>query len=90
MAITFQEQLKRQKNMIIVFIVLILITAVIIWRGILVEPKIDEKIIPKYFKDIEIDFSTLKDPRLEEFNLMERIPHFEGQVGRQNPFIPAQ
>jgi hypothetical protein len=90
MAITFQEQLKKQKNMIIVFVILVLITAVIIWRGFYVQEEIEEKIITKGFEAIDIDFEFLKNPILKEFNLMERIPPFEGQVGRENPFIPVQ
>jgi len=43
---------------------------------------------PSLVKKIEIDFETLKSPDLEELQLFEKTPPYEGEIGRENPFIP--
>ena len=89
MAITFQEQIKRQKNLIFVFIALVLITVVIIWQGYYAEKEVPEKIISRKFREIAINFEVLEHPLLNELQLIEKIPSFEGEPGRENPFVPS-
>ncbi|XOB40284.1 MAG: hypothetical protein ACKKMR_03175 [Candidatus Nealsonbacteria bacterium] len=89
MAITFQEQLKKQKNLVFIFLSLVLVTVFIIWWGYYYvgeEPR--EELILKHFKKIEIDFELLENPLLDQLQPIEKIPPFEGEVGRENPFIP--
>lgn len=50
------------------------------------EPR--EELIIKHFKKIEIDFELLENPLLNQLQPIEKIPPFEGEVGRENPFIP--
>ena len=88
MAITFQEQIKKQRNLISVFLGVILVAAFVIWRGYFYEEKAVEEITLRHFKKIEIDFDVLELPLLNELQPMEKIPAFEGEIGRENPFIP--
>lgn len=99
MAITFLEQKEKQRNLILIFIGIVLIMAFIIWQGFFKEEKITP---PEEFlgvkKEIKIDFEVLKNPLLEEFQPFVKIKPFqvtppaEGEMveelGRENPFIP--
>ena len=90
MAILFLEKTKKQRYLLIVFLIIILIFALIIWRGFFVKEKPPEKVIPKPVKKIEIDFETLKNPILENFEPVEKIIPLgpEIEIGRENPFLP--
>ena len=90
MAILFLEKTKKQRYLLIVFLIFILIFALIIWRGFFVKEKPPEKVIPKPVKKIEIDFETLKNPILENFEPVEKIIPLgpEIEIGRENPFLP--
>ena len=85
----FLEKTKKQKYLIIVFLVVILITALVIWRGFFIKEKPSEKVISKPKREIQIDFETLKNPILEEFQPIEKIIPLgpEIEIGRENPFI---
>jgi len=89
MAILFLEKTKKQKYLIIVFLVVILITALVIWRGFFIKEKPSEKVISKPKREIQIDFETLKNPILKEFQPIEKIIPLgpEIEIGRENPFI---
>lgn len=86
----FLEKTKKQRYLLIVFLIVILIFALIIWRGFFVKEKPPEKVIPKPVKKIEIDFETLKNPILENFEPVEKIIPLgpEIEIGRENPFLP--
>ncbi len=89
MAITFLQRRKIQRYLIPIFIIVILITAIVIWSGFFrkAEPIEPEKIlIPP--KKVEVDFEVLKSPTLEELEPFEEISPFEEEIGRENPFIP--
>jgi len=90
MAILFLEKTKKQKYLIIVFLVVILITALVIWRGFFIKEKPSEKVISKPKREIQIDFETLKNPILENFEPVEKIIPLgpEIEIGRENPFLP--
>jgi len=90
MAITFLEQRKRLQYLFPIFGVVILITVFVLWKGFFVKEKpelIEEVIKPPLVKKVEIDFETLKSPGLEELQLFEKVPPYEGELGRKNPFI---
>lgn len=88
MAITFQEQIKKQRNLIFIFVIIAFITLFIVWRGYYVGEEPSEIPTPKPFKKIKIDFGTLESPALQQFQPIEKIPSFTDEVGRENPFIP--
>ncbi|XOB42641.1 MAG: hypothetical protein ACKKMP_01120 [Candidatus Nealsonbacteria bacterium] len=88
MAITFQQQIKKQRNLTIIFVVLILSAAFILWWGFKPKEEPSEILISKRLKKIEINFDIFQNPLLKQLNLIEKIPSFEGTIGRENPFIP--
>jgi len=90
MAILFLEKTKKQKYLLIVFLIVILITALVIWRGFFIKEKPSEKVISKPKREIQIDFETLKNPILENFEPVEKIIPLgpEIEIGRENPFLP--
>lgn len=93
MVITFLEKKKFQRNLTLVFLIVILVTAVIIWRGFLAEkkPAIVEVSKVSKPKKVEINFEALQNPILKELQPFEEIKPLEGtttEVGRGNPFRP--
>jgi hypothetical protein len=88
MAITFQEQIKKQRNFIFIFIILILIIVFVLWWGFRTEEEPSEILISKRLKDIEINLEIFQNPLLQQMLLIDKTPVFEGDLGRENPFIP--
>jgi len=104
MAITFLQQKKTQKKLILVFVGVILITAVIVWWGLFKrEAEVPAVELPSALpeKEIKINFEVLKSPFLKELQPFPEIGPFketipvegeteevEGKIGRENPFTP--
>jgi len=100
MAIVFLEQRKTQRNLILVFFVLIFIISIVVWRGSSKEESpttISEEFSPSLEKIVEIDFEIFKNPVLEKLQPFLDIIPLElsatgtkpsVKVGRENPFIP--
>ncbi|MFC1789415.1 hypothetical protein ACFLYY_00385 [Patescibacteria group bacterium] len=90
MAINFSEKNKnRQKILIIVFILVVLVTAVILGKNYLEETEeVSIQTITIIHPDIKINFEFLKSQELSELQPFEEIEAFEGETGRDNPFIP--
>jgi hypothetical protein len=89
MAITFTKKKEIQKYLVPIFIIILLITAIVIWWGFSVKEKpVLIKEILKPPKEIEINFEILKSPILGELESFEKIPSFEEEIGRKNPFLP--
>ena len=88
MAITFQRKIKKQKNLVFVLLILVLIAVFIIWRGQDLLEEIPFESSLTGFKEIKIDFGIFEDPFFKELQPLEKIPVFEGALGRENPFSP--
>lgn len=90
MAIIFLEKRKRLQYLFPVLGIVILITLIVLWRGFFTKIPLEiiQFEIPKPVKKIEINFEILKNPQLEELQLLEKIPPYDGEIGRENPFIP--
>ncbi len=92
MAITVLEKRKFQRNLILVFFGVCLITGIIIWDGFFGKGKISgtveilELVKPK---KVEINFEILRSPLLNDFQGFEEIKPLErsAPVGRSNPFV---
>lgn len=67
--------------------VVLLIAAFWLAQNYLVKPVSPPPIPPKQ-KTIEINLEALENPVLQELQLFEEIPPFEGEIGRDNPFLP--
>jgi len=78
---------KRQKYLIFVLVAIIFVILFLAWNYFLKKP-------PSFYfepvppPEIRIDFAVLENPDLEELQLFEEISPFEGEIGRENPFIP--
>lgn len=89
MAITFLQQEKRQKYLILILVGVILLTFFVVWRGFLFKPKAVLAPTISEPPEIEINFQTLKSPLLKELQPYQEIePLLEEEMGRENPFIP--
>lgn len=91
---------KEQRNLILVFIVLILIWVIIIWwgffknkapvpnevvpNGVVIDEVVPHKEVPK---KIRINFEVLRLPILEKLEPFPEIEPFEQEIGRKNPFV---
>lgn len=88
MAIAFQEQIKKQRNFIFIFVILILMIILLFWWGFRIEEEPSEILISKRFKDVEINLEIFQNPLLWQMRLIDKTPVFEGDLRRENPFIP--
>lgn len=96
MAIIPPNKIERQKKLIFIFIITLLI-AIIIWvQGTyeMFSLKTFKTYItpqtPSFSKEqiIEIDFKKLDNPVFKKFKPYEKINPFEGEIKRENPFQP--
>lgn len=87
MAIVFTQERKKQKYLILVLLLIILVAAAVVWWGFLRTEK-PPIVVPPSWKEVKINFDVLEIPLLEELKIFEKIAPFEGQPGRENPFLP--
>lgn len=91
MAIVFSEQKKKQQNLILVFILVILATSLVIWLGVFKKPKNSQEPSFSFSQKIaEIDFRILESPIFSELKLSRLVPAFKGETGRDNPYLPLK
>ncbi len=88
--VDFIEEKKKQKRLVYLVIAVLLTTFLVIWFGFFRKLEVG---LPKppsaalEFEKVEIDFSLLENPLLKELEPFEGIERFEGQAGRENPFL---
>ena len=87
MAITFKKQIRRQRNLIFVFLVLVSITIFIVWRNQSLEEEPSTEFATG-FREIKLDFEIFENSFFKELQPIERVPDFKGELGRENPFAP--
>jgi hypothetical protein len=90
MPVNFIQEKKKQKTLIIVFAVTVLISVLVLWFGYFKEKKTvpAQKTAKTYYREININFSVLKGEFLKGLQSFEKIAPFTGQKGRSNPFLP--
>ena len=90
MAIVFTKERKKQRYLILVLVLLIFAILSAVWWGwIRKEEGISPGALPAYAPPkVEINWGVLKDPQLKELQVFEEISPFEGEAGRENPFVP--
>lgn len=90
MAITFLQEKKKQRYLVLILALVICAILLIVWLGFLREaeptslPVLPDLAPPQ----VEIDWATLQDPRLTELQAFEQILPLEEEIGRENPFLP--
>lgn len=79
---------KRQRYLIVVLILIIFVIVFLVWNFFLAGPSETLLFQPIPPPEIKINFEILESPALGELQLYEEISPFEGEIGRENPFIP--
>jgi len=80
----------RQKILILVLILILVVFLMVLWqtkqpKGIILAPKVG---VSERLQAITIDFEVLENPALEALQPYPEISPFQGEIGRQNPFLP--
>jgi hypothetical protein len=91
MAVDFIKQKEKQKKLVSLVVVVIIITGLILWFGYFRDSDQGvEEAMPSVstIREIKVNFDILDQPFLEEIIVFEEIPPFEGEAGRENPFLP--
>ncbi len=87
MPATFLQQKKKTRYLTFVLIVLILAILFTFYFGFFKKTFSTIKLEPVKPPEIVINFKVLDNPILKELEPFEKIRAFEGEVGRENPFI---
>ena len=80
-----EEKTLENKILIYLTIVLVVVGAFIIFRGVLLRPKVYVPFLPEIVHKINIDYQTLESPKVKELLPLEKILVPE-EIGRENPF----
>lgn len=91
MAVDFIQQKKKQKRLLSIAVIVVIITVLILWFGYFKEAdQAIEEALPSLvqIKEIKVNFDILEQTFFEEIVVFEEIPSFEGETGRENPFLP--
>ena len=91
MAITFTQEQQKQKNLIIVLALAGVLTLIVVWWGFFRGGTEKVVVAPVLtLKKVAINFDTLKKAELQALSPFPEIAAFEGDMGRENPFIPYE
>ncbi|MFH1656683.1 MAG: hypothetical protein ABH956_02845 [Candidatus Nealsonbacteria bacterium] len=88
MAIQFVQKRKKQKYLIIVFGIVFLITAVVLWYGFLKKEEITTTNFLTPLREVKVDFDFLDSIIFSKLNEFDKISPFDEEAGRKNPFMP--
>lgn len=99
MAITFLEQRKRQQYMIPLLVLVIVITALVVWFGILKPQQPSQSVptdyipspeegLPSILRKVDVNFNFLQNFTPKDFQFSEPVSGVDQEIGRENPFIP--
>ena len=90
MAIDFLQAKKQQRYLILILALVIFAILIIVWQGFFKAPAVSLTPLatPALPQKVIINWSTLQAPQLKELQVFEEISPFEGEIGRENPFIP--
>lgn len=90
MAVDFKEKRKKQKYLIFIGAGILIVMGIILYFGYFKKSKeatvSGPAFIPK--KKIEINYKILESPILKELEPFPETPDYEGEIGRENPFLP--
>lgn len=89
MAVDFIQQRKRQKYLFPIALIIIIVVFIILWFGYFKkeEPVSAPEVLGSVLREIKINFDILENPLLKKLQPFMKVPSFEGEAGRDNPFI---
>jgi hypothetical protein len=79
---------KRQRYLLFIFVVVVLVIAFVVWNYFLVGRPEPSTFIPIPPPEVKINFELLDNPDLDNLQPFKVIQPFEGTPGRENPFVP--
>jgi|GEM_PF-798507 len=105
MTANFLQKRKSQRNLLYIFIGIIIITSLVVWQGFFKEEKVlfstpSEKTFIENYPEININLGFFENSLLEElqpfikiepladFPPKEEGEKYEGEKGREVPFLP--
>lgn len=88
MAITLLQKQKIQKYLILAFIAVLIIIVFVLWLGYRKKEDLPPQEVFIVQEEVRIDFEVLKNPLLQELEVLEKIEPFAEEAGRENPFLP--
>lgn len=89
MAITFTQETQKQRNLAIVLAAVVLAIIAVLWWGFFGGAGEGPAVAPPLtLRKVEINFEMLKKAELQALKPFPGIPVFEGEIGRENPFMP--
>ena len=91
MVVEFRQQKKKQKTLLIVGVAVILITAGVLYFGFFREQKLSfvvEVGQEEFIQEVTIDTTVFDNPFFTKDKPFIDVSAFDGDVGRENPFIP--
>lgn len=86
MVITFEEEQRNPAKKIIIFVAIIAVLGGIGFAGYVYfgrQEKALQEIVPQ---EVQINWSILKDSRLDDLEPFSEITPIEGEIGKENPF----
>jgi len=88
MAIELNKETKKQKYLVVILLIIIVVAFLIVWFGYLNKSSFVPAVSPAvFYREIKINFETLKSSVLSELNLFEKVAPFSGTIGKDNPFL---
>ncbi len=88
MAIELNKETKKQKYLIWILLIIIIAAFLIIWFGYFNKGSFAPVSSPAvFYREIKINFETLKSQALMDLNLFEKVAPFSGVMGKDNPFL---
>lgn len=89
MAIVFKQQIRKQRNLILILAAVAVVGGFVFWWNSKIQPGLpdDQQLTAVRFRKIEINFDVLDSTLLSGLKPMDKIPQFEGNIGKENPFV---
>ena len=90
MAITFTQEKKKQKYLILILVLAVFLIFFTIWLGFLRPEKEPVPVVSPVFiaEEVKINWDVLQEEKLQDLKEFEGIAEFENDIGRENPFLP--
>jgi len=86
-AITFGSRQKKEKNLVLLFVIIVAFGVVIV-SFILGQRSAPLFLEPSRPAEPKINWNLLSSPTLQKLQLLQEIPLLDGEPGRENPFLP--
>lgn len=87
MAIKFVKEKRKQKYLILIFIIVLLAIGAVWYFGYFREEKSITQTVETAPKEVRINLNLLGGQEIKSFQFFREIIPFKGKTGRENPFL---